>query len=134
MWLHDGWKRILGGMRWVWTGAGWLSVTLGVIGAFVPLLPTTPFLLLAAACFARGSPRLHRWLLEHRRLGPPIRDWQEHGVIRLRAKVIALVLLWAVLAFPVASATLPTWGRAGMLAVGAGVTLFLVTRPSRPRD
>lgn len=121
-------------MRWVWTGAGWLCVALGVIGAFVPLLPTTPFLLLAAACFARGSPRLHLWLIQHPRLGPGIVDWERHGVVRLKAKVWALTLLWLMLAYPILSKELPAWGRIAMAAVGTGVTFFLLTRPSRPRD
>jgi uncharacterized membrane protein YbaN (DUF454 family) len=62
---------------------------LGVVGAFLPLLPTTVFLILAAACFARSSPRLEAWLLGHPTFGPLVRDWREHGAIPRRAKVLA---------------------------------------------
>ena len=65
-------------------------VGLATLGAFLPLLPTTPFLLLAVGCFARSSPRLHRKLMEHPTFGPLIRDWNEHRTIPLRAKILAL--------------------------------------------
>lgn len=64
---------------------------LGVIGVFLPVLPTTPFIILAAACFARSSPRLEAWLLSHRIFGPLLRDWRERGAIPRRAKLAALV-------------------------------------------
>ncbi len=76
--------------RGVWMALGGLSVALGAIGAFLPIMPTVPFLILAAACFARGSPRVERWMLDHPRFGPPIRDWRARGAIPLRAKLFAV--------------------------------------------
>lgn len=72
---------------------GWVAFGLGIIGLFLPLLPTTPFLLLAAYFFSRGSPRFHYWLIHLKHLGPRIRAWQLNGSIDLRAKVSATVLL-----------------------------------------
>ena len=76
-------------MRTLWTMAGMLSFALGFIGAFLPLLPTVPFMLLAAFCFARGSERFHEWLINHPTFGPPILDWMEHGTIARRSKYAA---------------------------------------------
>ncbi|MEO8299296.1 MAG: YbaN family protein [Burkholderiales bacterium] len=79
--------------RWLWLLAGGLSLLLGVIGIFLPLLPTTPFVLLAAACFSRGSERCERWLLDHPRLGPMVHDWRAHRAVPLRAKQLASVMM-----------------------------------------
>jgi uncharacterized membrane protein YbaN (DUF454 family) len=68
---------------------GCLLVALAFLGIFLPVLPTTPFLVLAAGCFARSSPRLERWLLDHRRFGPLLREWRERGAIPRRAKALA---------------------------------------------
>lgn len=73
-------------------------MALGVLGAFLPVLPTTPFLLLAAACYVRSSERHYRWIMENRVLGPAIRDYHERRAIRPRVKAAALVFLWASLA------------------------------------
>ncbi|MDO8326408.1 MAG: YbaN family protein [Cypionkella sp.] len=76
-------------MRVIWLLVGLLSVAMAVVGAFLPLLPTVPFLLLAAICFSKSSDRLHVWLIQHGRLGPPIKAWQNSGSISLPAKWMA---------------------------------------------
>lgn len=75
--------------RWVWFGAGWLFVGLGVVGVLLPLMPTTIFIILAAGCFARSSPRLEAWLLDHRHFGPGLRAWRSEGAIPRRGKIAA---------------------------------------------
>ncbi len=75
--------------RPVFFAAGSVLVAVGFVGAFLPLLPTTPFLILAAACFARSSPRLENWLLNHRQFGPVLRSWRENGAIPRKAKLFA---------------------------------------------
>lgn len=75
--------------RHMWTFAGWASLALGAIGVVVPLLPTVPFVILAAFCFARGNPALERWLVEHRIYGPHIRAWRERGAISHKGKAAA---------------------------------------------
>jgi uncharacterized membrane protein YbaN (DUF454 family) len=77
--------------------AGTLSLALGIIGIFLPLLPTTPFLLLASACYLRGSERLHRWLLNQGKLGACIRRYEEG--LPLRGKVLAMLMMWPSIAF-----------------------------------
>jgi uncharacterized membrane protein YbaN (DUF454 family) len=73
--------------------AGFLLVGLAVLGIFLPLLPTTPLLLLAAACFSRSSARWHQWLLNHRTFGPIIRNWQEKRCIPRKAKIVATLMV-----------------------------------------
>lgn len=79
--------------RAVLVAAGLLSLLLGLLGAVLPGLPTTPFVLLAAACFAQASPRLHRWLVQHRWLGPMVRDWEAHHTLPLRIKWLASAMM-----------------------------------------
>lgn len=75
--------------RGLWLSAGLLLVGVGIVGIFVPLLPTTDFMLLALPCFARSSPRLEAWLLNHPRFGPGLRAWRNERAIPRRAKVMA---------------------------------------------
>ncbi|MCP1197997.1 YbaN family protein [Notoacmeibacter sp. MSK16QG-6] len=119
-------------MRWLWTLAGLLALILGVAGIAVPLLPTVPFLILAAFCFARSSPRLHDWLVGHPRFGPPIADWRREGAISLRAKRLATLSIGAAFILSVAMGL-----GIGLLAI-QGVTLicvllFIWTRPHGSR-
>ncbi len=76
-------------MRWAWWLLAWLSLGLGVVGVVLPGLPTVPFVLLSAYAAARGSHKLHRWLLAHRRFGPMIHDWPTYGAVSRRAKLHA---------------------------------------------
>ena len=103
---------------------GALAVVLGVIGIFVPLLPTTPFLLLASWCFARGSRRLHGWLLSHRVFGEYLRNFEAGRGIPLRAKIVATALLWSSLVMAMGrfdTLTVP----AMLLLMGACVSIYL---------
>jgi uncharacterized protein len=117
------WQRLL------WAAAGALALVTGIVGIFLPLLPTTPFVLLAAFCFSRGSERCERWLLEHPRFGPMVHDWRERRAVPLRAKQLATVMmaagsLWAAFTMPAAVAWLP-----GLVC--AAVAVWLWRLPTR---
>jgi uncharacterized protein len=119
----------------MWLALGWLFTALGFIGALLPLMPTTIFLILAAGCFARSSPRLESWLLTHPHFGPTLRAWREDGAIGPRAKAMACggialgyALFW--------------WGARPSLtvdlivgAVMAACAAFILSRPApRPAE
>ena len=86
-------------IRWCLLIVGWVSIVLGVIGIFLPLLPTTPFLLLAAACFARSSEKFHGWLLNHKYLGPYIHLYLDGKGIPFKAKCYIIGVLWITMIF-----------------------------------
>ena len=111
---------------------GCVFFVLGFIGAFVPVLPTTPFMLLALWCFARSSQRFHDWLYGHRVFGPPLQQWHRHRVIPAPAKAVAAVFMLASLAYLFGHATAPNWAKALMTAVIAVGLWFILTRPSAP--
>ena len=107
---------------------GALSLLLGLVGIFVPLLPTTPFLLLAAALWVRSSPKLYAWLLAHRRLGPYIRNFRENRAIPLRAKILSVTLLWATLLYCIFFLVAEWWwAQLALLAVAVGVTWHILS-------
>ena len=81
-------------MKTLYIALGTLSLALGILGIFLPLLPTTPFLLLTAALYFKSSPRLYNWLLNQKHLGPYIRNFRENKAIPLRAKIISISLMW----------------------------------------
>jgi uncharacterized membrane protein YbaN (DUF454 family) len=117
--------------RYLWLTLGWAATGCGIIGAVLPLIPTTPFILLAAYCFAKSSPRFHGWLVNHPHFGPLIRNWRRNGSIDPASKRLALLVM--------GGALLLSWLlgiSAGILAVQAvvlaGSAAFILTRPDGP--
>lgn len=104
---------------------GWLAVLLGVIGIFLPVLPTTPFLLLAAACFVRSSKRVYQWLVDHPRLGPWLLDYLEGNGIPLKGKIYTLITMW--ISIGISCWLVPLfWARVGMLLSATLVSLYIL--------
>lgn len=115
--------------RLAWTAAGWVALALGAVGLLLPVMPTTPFVLLAAFAFGRGSPVMRRRLEESRHFGPAIRDWEERGAIRPRHKATAVVLMGVSLAGAILLGLAP----AILLVQGSAMALasaYVLTRPS----
>ena len=119
-------------VRWLLWVAGTLSLVLGLIGVVLPGLPTTPFILLSAACYAKASPRLYRWLTHHRYLGPMVLDWEHHRNLTRRTKTVAQVSM-------VLMVGLSAWGLGerpvllGVVLVAAAIGVWVVARiPTRP--
>lgn len=120
-------------VRWLLIVAGVVATALGIVGAFLPVLPTTPFLLLAAACFARASPKLDRRLTESKTFGPMIVEWRTHRAIPWRTKLVALGLMSAMIAVSATWFVEPWWAKALLVAVGVATGAWLWSIPSRDR-
>jgi uncharacterized membrane protein YbaN (DUF454 family) len=117
----------------VWNILGGLFVLLGALGVILPLLPTTPFMLLAAFCFARGSEKFHSWLINHQTFGPLINNWNEHGVVSIGAKASAIIFMLLAVGISMYVSVPPyvLWAQIGVLSL---VALFLLTRPSKSKN
>ncbi len=125
---------LTGPARWLLIGIGFACVGLGAVGAVLPLLPTTPFLLVAAACFARSSPRFYKWLLSRPGVGPTIREWRETRTIPGSAKLAAILSIVLVGGSSLVFFVDNPWAKlimgVGLLSV-IGWLLRIPTRPSR---
>ena len=117
----------------VFLSLGFVCVGLGTLGIFIPVLPTTPFLLLAAYLFARSSPRYNAWLIKTPVLGEYIRNYREGGGVSLRNKIIAIAFLWLMLGYTALTLVNSWWIRGLLLLVAVGVTTHLVRLKTRPR-
>ena len=115
-------------MRLMFLILGWLALVLGLIGLALPVMPTTPFLIVAAFAFGRGSPKMRAWLVNHAHLGPPIRHWEEHGAIARPVKWLACTMMAGSLGLALLLGLPPLVLAVQALCLG-GAALFVVTRP-----
>lgn len=109
---------------------GWISVVLGVLGIFLPVLPTTPFLLLAAACFVRSSPRFYQWLVQHPKLGGYIIHYLNGEGIPKRAKFIAISMIWVTMGFSAWLVIPIFWVKILMFSIGLAVSIYIIRQPN----
>jgi uncharacterized membrane protein YbaN (DUF454 family) len=122
-------------LKKTWCGVmialGWLALALGFVGVFLPLLPTTPFVLLAAFFFSRGSERLHRWLRDHPRFGSYVRDWEAEQVIPPVGKYAGTLMMLPSVGYALATRDIPAALEVLMVVTLAAVLWFIWSRPSR---
>ncbi len=119
--------------KYLYLSAGWVCVGLGGLGIIMPVLPTTPFLLVAVWAFSHSSPELAAKIRNHPTFGPFIRNWQDHGVIPAYAKILALLMMTGASIYLIAYSPAPGWVAWLSTAAMAFVGIYVVTRPSRPR-
>ncbi len=119
-------------MRYFWSAVGFLGVALAVIGTVTPIVPTVPFLIMAAYGFARSSPRFHAKLMNHRLFGPQIRQWQDHQAIDRRVKIFSIASMAGGLCVSYFLLAPKYW--LIQVAVLTLVSIFIVTRPAPPAD
>ena len=115
--------------KYLLIAAGWVSFALGVIGIVLPLLPTTPFMLLAAACFANSSPRFHTWLMNHKYFGPIIRNFQEGKGIPRRVRNNTIILIWIMMSISMLVVA-KLWSTVLLVTIGTIVSIYLLQLPT----
>lgn len=111
---------------------GSIFLLIGIIGIFLPLLPTTPFLILTAICFNKGSEKFHSWLINHRVFGPPILDWQKNHVIKIKYKLLATGMLAASSALVFSKESIPLAGKLSYAILLIVLLATIWSRKSRP--
>ncbi|MGE4403735.1 MAG: YbaN family protein [Desulfobulbus sp.] len=121
-------------LRWLLFACGWISVALAILGILLPVLPTVPFLLLALACFSRSSDRFHTWLVEHEQLGPLVRPYLTGAGMPLKAKVKAILLVWASILLSTLFFVDRLWLQILLPLIALGVTLYLLRLPTAETD
>ncbi|WP_082825440.1 MULTISPECIES: YbaN family protein [Marinomonas] len=109
---------------------GWLSLITGIIGIYLPLLPTTPLVLLAAWCFSKSSKRFHSWLLNHKFFGPIVRDWQSEDGIPKRSRNRAIIFMWLGMSISMLI-VYRFWATVGLISIGVCVSIYLLRLPLR---
>lgn len=119
--------------RLIYLGIGWLGLGMAVAGVILPILPTTPMLLVAVWAFGKSSPELAEKIRNHRVFGPPVRDWQDHGVISTTAKLLAIAVMTIMGAWLWIFSGLPVWATLLTIAVMVGAGVFVGSRPGAPK-
>ena len=114
--------------------AGNISLSLGIAGIFLPVLPTTPFLLLSAACYVKSSEKLYLWLINHRILGLYIKSYIIFNAITLKAKIISITALWAVISVSAFIFISLMWLRILLFVIAAGVTLYIANKKTLTKE
>ena len=110
---------------------GILALAIGVIGIFLPLLPTAPLIILAAACFARAYRPFHEWLLAHRWFGPMLREWYHHRSVRYRTKLLAIAMMLVSFTGTIVFIVRPVWAKVLLAVFALAVAVFIYRLPSR---
>ena len=118
--------------RYLYLGFGWLMFTIGFIGAFLPVLPTTPFMILALWGFSRGSEALHDWLYNHPKFGETLRDWDKYRIIPMKAKLMAISMMTLSASYLIFFSNIPDLGLILALGLMLYGTVFILSKPSRP--
>ncbi|UCD13738.1 MAG: YbaN family protein [Thermoplasmatales archaeon] len=114
-------------IRWVLITAGTIFLGLGILGIFLPILPTTPFLLLAAACYARSSEKFYNWLINNKWFGSYIKNYREGKGVPLKIKVYTISLLWITILFSAFFIVRILWVKVLLILIAVGVTIHVLT-------
>lgn len=114
-------------MKYLFAFFGSVSLLLGIMGVFLPVLPTTPFLLLSAALYMRSSQRLYGWLMSHKHLGAYIRNFREHKALPLRVKIVSVTMVWVTLLYCALFVANEWWMSAMFIAIALGVTIHILS-------
>jgi uncharacterized protein len=130
--LHDPQTYLDHAARWMLISAGMICVGLGALGIILPGLPTTPFLLVAAYCFARSSEHFHDWLLNHRWFGSYVRNFEEGRGMTRPAKATTLLVMWLSFGVTIVFFVPLAVGQAGMFLLAAGVSIYIMRLPTPP--
>ncbi|AYF45247.1 MULTISPECIES: YbaN family protein [Halobacteriovorax] len=116
--------------RIIYLSFGIAFVALAIIGVFLPLIPTTPFLLLSAYCFSRSSEKYYQWLLNHKIFGEIITDWNKYGVVSIKSKIIAISMIIALFSYSLIYVDVAPTIKVIISLIGLSIITFLLTRPS----
>lgn len=121
-------------LRGVLIVCGWLAIVCGVAGIFLPVVPTVPFLLLAAACFAKSSEVFHQWLLQHNHLGPLLNGYLNGTGIPLRAKMTSLAMIGTSVPASIIFFVNATWAKVVLVVIAVIICGYLLSLPTAPPD
>ncbi len=118
----------------IYISLGSIFLGLGLLGAFLPILPTTPFILLSAYFYSHGSPKLHKWLLNSPMFGPVIKNWEENGSISMRAKILATISITLLFTYSLLILDKPLLIKVLLVVVAISILIFIWTRPTAPKE